>query len=304
MNLKIAFFYRIDKWGTVGRFVKEAEKLGLTLVPIKYRQLSLRQIGESWDIVFGDQSLKNFDLFYFRAVGKELEWSKLLTLFASDNGIPVVDQYLLDQGALRRFKSVAGAFLAQAGIRYPRTTFVESILDLETELKKRWTYPVVVKLSQGGRHGISTFWLRNESDLTEMTEKSKDKDGKQKQGFLIQEYLPNDGDYRLFVIGYQTLGGFKRAPKEEKVVMNKSVGRSQVLESVPADIALLGERAAKVLGVEVAGIDLVRHQTTGEPYVIEVNEAPQYKVFEKRTGQNAVEAILKYLISKAQTGRL
>lgn len=304
MSYKIAFFYRIDKWGTVDRFTKEAQSLGLELVPIKYRQLQLHQVGESWDILYKGESLKNFDLFYFRAVGSELEWSKLLALFAKDNQIPVSDQYLLDEGALRRFKSVGGVMMANADVRYPRTVYVESIKDLQKELQTSWTYPVVVKLSQGGRHGMSTFWLRSETDLAEMIEKSKDKEGKQKRGYLIQEYLPNDGDYRLFVVGYKTLGGFKRAPKEEKVVMNKSVGKSQVLENVPADVATLAEKAAKALGVEVAGIDLVRHATTGEPYIIEVNEAPQYRVFEKRTHKNAVKAVLEYLVSKIEANRL
>jgi ribosomal protein S6--L-glutamate ligase len=172
------------------------------------------------------------------------------------------------------------------------------VTDLQKELAANWQYPVVVKLSQGGRHGMSTFWLRGEPDLAELLEKSKDFEGKQRRGFLIQKYIKNDGDYRLFVVGYKTLGGFKRAPKEEKVVMNKSVGKSQILETVPVEIAAEAEKAALALGVEVAGIDLVVDQATGKPVVIEVNEAPQFKVFEKRTGINAVKAILEYLKEK------
>lgn len=297
MNQKIAFFYRLDKWGTVARFESEAKLLGLELVPIKYRQLQLRQKGSTWEIEFDGRPLRNFDLFYFRAVGSELEWSKLLTLYAARHNIPVVDQYLADEGALRRTKAVSGIFLAEAGVSYPATTFVERPEELEKELSANWQYPVVVKLSQGGRHGISTFWLRGEPDLREMLAKAKDEENKSKRGFLIQEYIKNDGDYRLFVVGYKVLGGFKRAPKEEKMVMNKSVGKSQVLEVVPTEVAHEAQRAALALGVEVAGIDLVV-SPEGKPIVIEVNEAPQFKVFEKRTGINAVKAILEYIRNK------
>lgn len=298
MNQKIAFFYRLDKWGTVARFEHEAKILGLELVPIRYRQLQLKQKGSTWGIEFDGRPLRNFDLFYFRAVGSELEWSKLLTLYASRHNIPVVDQYLQDEGALRRTKAVSGIFLAESGVSYPATTFVERQEDLEKELSANWQYPVVVKLSQGGRHGMSTFWLRGEPDLREMLSKAKDEENKPKRGFLIQEYVKNDGDYRLFVVGYKVLGGFKRAPKEEKMVMNKSVGKSQVLEVVPIDVAAEAEKAALALGVEVAGIDLVV-SPEGKPVVIEVNEAPQFKVFEKRTGINAVKAILEYLKNKS-----
>jgi len=138
---------------------------------------------------------------------------------------------------------------------------------------------------------MGTFWIRNEADFKEVVGD---------RGFLIQPYVPNDGDYRLFVVGYKTLGGFKRMPKEEKVVMNKSIGKSVGLEVVPEDVAREAEKACRALGVEVAGVDLIRNKDTGKVYIVEVNEAPQYKIFEKRTGKNAVKAVVEYLIKKAK----
>ena len=52
------------------------------------------------------------------------------------------------------------------------------------------------------------------------------------------------------------------------------------------------------MGVEIAGTDLVISNKTGEVYLIEVNEAPQFKVFEKRTKINAPRKILEYCINK------
>lgn len=319
--MKIAYFYRVDKWGTWQRFVEEAQGLGVELVPIKYKELSLKQGGGDWQIYVNGRTLDMYDLFYFRAVGSELEWSKLLTLYAKKENIPVVDEYLVKEGVLRRFKAVGGVMMEEAGVSYPETEFVESVEELGVSLQTlvkavsvtsgestdatpeepyTFTLPVVVKVSQGGRHGMGTFWIRSEADLTELREKAIDKDGKQIRGYLVQPYIPNDGDYRLFVVGYKTLGGFKRSPKEEKVVMNKSLGKSVGLDEVPEDVAAEAEKACRALGVEVAGVDLVRDSRDGKVYVIEVNEAPQYKVFEKRTGKNAVKVVVEYLIKKAQ----
>jgi glutathione synthase/RimK-type ligase-like ATP-grasp enzyme len=288
--MKIAYFYRVDRWGTGDRFVEEAKGLGVELELIKYKELSVKQDNGNWQIYVKGRTLDMFDIFYFRAVGSELEWSKLLALYANKESIPVVDEYLATHGALRRFKAVAGVMMEQAGVSYPKTVFVERRDELVEELKN-WELPVVIKVSQGGRHGMGTFWIRDEMDVEEV---------RGERGFLIQPYIPNDGDYRLFVVGYKTLGGFKRMPKEEKVVMNKSVGKSVGLERVPDDVAAEAEKACRALGVEVAGVDLVKDSKTGKVYIVEVNEAPQYKVFEKRTGKNAVKAVVEYLIKKGQ----
>lgn len=304
--MKIAYLHRLTFDESEKRFQEEALALGIELVPVKYRKLKLR--GES--IMFGETDMKDFDGWYFRSVGSELEWSKLLQLYAKKHKIPVVDEYLLSEGPLRRFKSVMSWQLAEAGILYPKSAYVESFKDLEKELVG-WKLPAIVKLSAGGRHGMGTFWVREQSDLEKLkhileARKEKAKEAGKKvpmfRGFLIQEYIKNDGDFRVMTIGYKCAGGFKRQVKEEKLILNKSLGRSSMVE-LPEDVKETAEKAAKVLGVEVAGTDLVRDIETNKVYIIEVNEAPQFKVFEKRTKVNAAKKILEYCIEKFNKSR-
>jgi ribosomal protein S6--L-glutamate ligase len=296
---KIAYFYRIDKWGTTERFVSEAATMGVEIVPIRYKELMMEQKKNSVVVSFKGSDLKDFDIFYFRAVGSELEWSKVLTKYADMNGIPVADEYLKTDSALRRYKSVGGMFMCLSGVRYPVTVYADRFEDMRSVVEKS-ALPVIVKMSSGGRHGMSTFWVRTNADLDEVKKIAVDVEGKQKRGYLVQEYIENDGDYRVFCVGYKVVGGFKRAPKEEKLVMNKSVGKSTSIDELPAEIIREAELSARATGVEVAGIDLVMNKHTGEVVVIEVNEAPQFKVFEKRTGMNAVKEILNYLVQKAR----
>ena len=300
--MKIAVFYRIDFEETRTRMDEEAAKLGLELAWIRYRELKV--VGT--DIFWGETNIKDFDGWYFRAVGTELEWSKLLQFYARKHSIPVVDDYLLSEGPLRRFKSVMSWQLLDAGIKYPKSSFVESISDLENELKN-WEFPLIVKMSKGGRHGMGTFFLREFGDFKDLEEKlvsrvetteAEGKKGIGLRGFLIQEYIANDGDFRVMTVGYKCIGGFKRMPKVEKLVLNQSEGSSVGLSEVPVKVAKVAEEAARVLGVEIAGTDLVISNKTGEVYLIEVNEAPQFKVFEKRTKINAPRKILEYCINK------
>lgn len=300
--MKIAVFYRIDFEETRTRMDEEAAKLGLELAWIRYRELKV--VGT--DIFWGEMNIKDFDGWYFRAVGNELEWSKLLQFYARKHSIPVVDDYLLSEGPLRRFKSVMSWQLLDAGIKYPKSSFVESISDLENELKN-WEFPLIVKMSKGGRHGMGTFFLREFGDFKDLEEKlvskvetteAEGRKGIGLRGFLIQEYIANDGDFRVMTVGYKCIGGFKRMPKVEKLVLNQSEGSSVGLSEVPVNVAKVAEEAARVLGVEIAGTDLVISNKTGEVYLIEVNEAPQFKVFEKRTKINAPRKILEYCINK------
>lgn len=300
--MKIAYLHRITFDESEARFFDEATKLGIELVPIKYRKLKLID----GRIMFGEMDLKDFDGWYFRSVGSELEWSKLLQMYARKHNIPMVDEYLKTEGPLRRFKSIMTWQLLEAGVNYPKSAYVESLADLKKELLN-WQFPAIVKLSQGGRHGMGTFWIREMDDIEKLIHVLEGRREKAKlnneklvpmRGFLIQEYIRNDGDYRVMTVGYKCIGGFKRQVKEEKLILNKSQGNSVAVKDLPAEVIEIAERAAKVLEVEVAGTDIIRDLETGKLYIVEVNEAPQFKVFEKRTKINAAGAILEYCKSK------
>ena len=300
--MRIAYLHRITFDESEQRFLDEARTLGVELVLIKYRQL--RMVGGK--ILFGEVDMKDFDGWFFRSVGSELEWSKLLQLYARKHKVPVVDEYLMTEGPLRRFKSVMSWQLVEAGVAYPKSAYIETWSDLEIFLKEA-TFPLIVKLSQGGRHGMGTFWIREYGDLTKLKEVLEERKEKAKikgekipmiRGFLVQEYIENDGDYRVMTVGYKCIGGFKRQVKEEKLILNKSQGNSIGLQEIPEAVVRTAEAAAEALGVEVAGTDIVIGKKTGEVYIIEVNEAPQFKVFEKRTKINAPKKILEYCINK------
>jgi ribosomal protein S6--L-glutamate ligase len=122
----------------------------------------------------------------------------------------------------------------------------------------------------------------------------------ERTSFLLQEYIPNDGDYRIFLLGYRVLGAFKRQKKEEKLTLNRSQGPSEVLVEIPEAVVDLAQKAARALKVEICAADMVIDERTGEPVIIEVNEAPQFHVLEKRTGINVAQKIVEYLVKKAR----
>jgi ribosomal protein S6--L-glutamate ligase len=183
--------------------------------------------------------------------------------------------------------------LNQAGVAYPRTSLASSQDQLLKEARN-FSFPFVLKVSKGGRHGLGTILVKDMQILARVL-----KGRIQKSSFLLQEYIKNDGDYRIFLIGYQVLGGFKRQKKEEKLILNRSLGPSRGLEEIPKKVAELARKAARALKVEICAVDLVINEQSQEPVIIEVNEAPQFRIFKKRTGIDVSEQIVKFLLEKA-----
>jgi len=292
---KIALFHRV--WFDSGeRFLEGAKKMGVDMIPVNYQDLVFRQESSGFEIFCSGKPLSDFDLFYFRAVGAATEWAALLVIYAKDRQIPIVDDYLGVWGSIRRLKSLAGLVLAQNKVAYPKTSLATDRDQFFKEIKN-FSYPFVLKVSKGGRHGIGTFLVQDEKILERVV-----KGRIESSSFLIQEYIKNDGDYRLFLVGYKVLGAFKRQKKEEKLVLNRSLGPSESLKEVPAEVISLAEKTAAVLKIEICAIDMVIDEQTGRPVVIEANEAPQFSVFEKRTGIDVGEKIVEYLVRKAKKG--
>ncbi|MCJ7828074.1 ATP-grasp domain-containing protein [Patescibacteria group bacterium] len=290
--MKIALFYRV--WFDSGeRFLEAAKKLGVELVPVCYQDLVLTQKGKEVEITFKGQPLADFDLFYFRAVGGAIEWANILVLYAQEHQVPVVDEYLTDWGSGRRAKGISGMILAQQEVAYPQTILVS---DRETLFKatEQLNYPFVLKVSSGGRHGMGTLLIKDQETLNRAV-----KGRIEKGSYLLQKYIPNDGDYRIFLIGYEVLAGFKRQKKAAKLLLNQSAGPSSQLEVVPQEVASMAIKAARALKIEICAVDLVVDEKTGQPYVVEANEAPQFKVMETKTGMDVAGKIIEYLVKKA-----
>ncbi len=291
MKTKIAFFY--TAWTDSGeRLVKAAKVLKVDLIPIHYSALKMEAIKGEWEIYFEGKLLSEFNLFYFRSVGDKNEHLPLLLEYAKERQIPIVDEYLNRLGgAFRKRKSSEAAMLLREGVGYPKSTFVADREQLKAVIEAE-NKPIVMKAT-AGRHGKGTFLIEDDFHLGKVLQ------GRTSLNFLVQDYIPNDGDFRLFLIGYKIVAGFKRQVKERKLVLNRSIGKSEVLDKIPEGVRVEAEKAAEVLGVEIAGIDLVIDKRNNKPVVIEVNQAPEFYVMERRTGKSIASLIVKYLKDKA-----
>lgn len=246
--------------------------------------------------VNGVDMLEEVNAIYFRAVGKEFEIVNEIARKAMHAGIPIVDSYIRN-GATTRTKSLMESVFAEHGIPYPESVMCDGINGIR---ETATSFPCVAKVAVGGRGGNGTFMLSSPESIDAIRPALEQAEDKYQYGlgdtrWIVQQYVANEGDYRAMVIGDRCIGITKRRPKLDLFMMNTSSGKSRKYKNDrwPRDIGDMAVRAAQAMGVDVAGIDLVRGPYG--PVVIEVNEAPAFKIFQKRTGIDVAGAIIDYM---------
>lgn len=118
---------------------------------------------------------------------------------------------------------------------------------------------------------------------------------------IIQPMIPNDGDYRVWILKGNVIGVIKRSPNaEEEFRSNISLGGTAQVASLPDDVLDMAIKSAQILDLDMAGVDIIQDINTKEYYIMEVNAAPQFAGFMATTGINLFEIITKYIIKEIE----
>jgi len=150
--------------------------------------------------------------------------------------------------------------------------------------------PFIIKPSHGAK-GQGVNIIKNKEDYNKFIEKRSTFKN------LIQEYIPNDGDYRVITVGHKAIGIFKRIPKKGDFRSNISLGghgENVTDESLKPKLFNFAQKASKILNIEIGGFDFIRSKVDGQLYMIETNSIPQWEGFSKTTGINVAGKILDY----------
>ena len=196
------------------------------------------------------------------------------------------------QGILQsRDKLQASQLLARNRIPVPKTVYVRDILDVEQAIETVGGLPVVVKVTQGTQgDGVflrhTAFEVRNLVQGLLMTGKS----------VLVQEYIAESHgkDIRALVVGDQVVACMRRRARGREFRSNYHLNGTVEKVDLPEGYAEAACRAARVLGLNIAGVDLLEGKDG--PLVLEVNSSPGLEGIEKASGVNVAGAIIDYVM--------
>jgi len=160
------------------------------------------------------------------------------------------------------------------GIKVPNTLIVtpHSYEKNKTYIEQRLQFPVVVKKT--GSKGKNVWKVEDKASLETHIKQDSELT-------LIQEYIPNDHDIRVFVFDGKIIAAIKRS-SSDGFYNNVSQGGKPEKIPISAEEESICIGAAEKAELRVAGVDLVR--TERGPLVFEVNKAPQMDIFSPAAG--------------------
>jgi ribosomal protein S6--L-glutamate ligase len=239
----------------------------------------------------GNMDIMQSDIFLFRKFAGFVPEVKIMM-----ERLLAMGKVVVDEGVAHRItegKIFQSSKLQRAGIDIPRTV---QAYDLRTwkAVLVCMQFPIVIKPVKG-RRGEGVMKLDSRKAALEFFRSRP-------YGYLAQEYFPLDGDYRLFVVQGKVLGAIKRFVIDGDFRTNCSLGSRTEEVKVTREMRTIATRAAKAVGYEVAGVDLIAHD--GKFYVLEVNASPQWQGFKETTGINPAGAIIDLALEKYKRRKL
>ena len=180
--------------------------------------------------------------------------------------------------------------LAQHGMGIPTTSFANSSYETKDLIKLVGGAPLVVKLLEGTK-GVGVV----------LAEKSKSAESvinafrSLKADILVQHYIEESRgqDIRCFVVGDQVVASMQRQAEEGEFRANIHLGATGKVVEITKQEREMAIKAAKIIGLEVAGVDMVRSKEG--PKILEINSSPGLEGIEAATGVDVAGKMIEFM---------
>lgn len=218
-----------------------------------------------------NKDLADYDLVYQRKWRATPAPAASVATYLRSKNVPFIDQESYYHGSFNKLTQYSRMWAL--GLPFPKTVFAsqKKLKNwIKTQLADTFTFPVIMK-GVAAHRGEDNHLINSVSEAVDLVAKAPDID------FLIQEFIPNDGDYRIIVGGDEVLFVMHRQSPKGTHVSNAKGGKAVIVNKNVLSTAMLNAaiQAAKSLQRDIAGVDLVIDNSNGSFYILEVNPAPQ-----------------------------
>lgn len=180
--------------------------------------------------------------------------------------------------------------LARSDVDIPKTAFASQTMDINNLIELVGGTPLIVKLIES-THGQGVVLAETKKAAKSVIQAFYSIE----QPILIQEFIEESGgaDIRALVVGGRVVGAMRRQGLDEDFRSNLHLGGSGEKITLSADEKRVAIKAAKKLGLDIAGVDLL--QSKRGPLVIEVNSSPGLEGIEAATKRDIAARIIKHV---------
>jgi len=183
--------------------------------------------------------------------------------------------------------------LAQHKLGIPVTSFANSSYETKDLIKLVGSSPLVVKLLEGTK-GVGVVLAETNKAAESVINAFRSL----KADILVQHYIKESKGYdiRCFVIGNQVVASMERIAQEGEFRANIHLGAVARVVEISAEERELAIKATKTIGLEVAGVDMVRSNSGSK--ILEINSSPGLEGIEGVTGIDIATKMIEYLEKK------
>lgn len=208
-------------------------------------------------------------------------------------GIPVLNAAV--SIARSRDKLRALQLLSKFGLDIPRTVMCRCREEVSAAVAEVGGLPCIMKLTSGSQ-GVGVMIANTMGEVEGMLDTLR----KLGQEILIQELVTESRgqDVRALVIGDRVVAAMRRTAREGEFRSNIHRGADAKQIELPREYAEAAVRTARVIGLEVAGVDML--ESHAGPKIMEVNSSPGFEGLERATGLDIARAYVEHASSFAR----
>ncbi|MBA2779997.1 30S ribosomal protein S6--L-glutamate ligase [Billgrantia kenyensis] len=294
--MKIALLSRNRNLYSTRRLVEAAEQRGHKVRVIDTLRCYMSIAAHHPSIHYKGEEIERFDAVIPR-IGASITFYGCAVL----RQFEMMGTYVLnDSVAITRSRDKLRSLqlLSRKGLGLPITGFAHSpddIPDLITMVKGA---PLVIKLLEGTQ-GIGVVLAETNQAAESVIQAFMG----MKANIMVQEYIKEarGADIRCFVIGDKVVASMKRQAAEGEFRSNLHRGGTASLIRITPEERSTAIRAAKSMGLRVAGVDLLR--ANHGPVIMEVNSSPGLQGIETATGKDIAGLIIEHIEKNALASR-
>ncbi len=188
--------------------------------------------------------------------------------------------------------------LSRQGIGLPLTAFAHAASEADDVIDMVGGPPLVIKLLEGTQ-GVGVVLADTRDAARSMIQAF----GKLNAHILVQEFIKEAGgqDIRCLVVGGKVIASMMRKGADGEFRSNLHRGGSSSTVRITPEERSTAVRAAKVLGLNVAGVDMLR--SNHGPVIMEVNSSPGLEGIETATGIDVAGKIIEFIEKEARPNR-
>jgi len=286
--MKIAILSRSPKAYSTRRLKEASEKRGHRALVLNTLDFSLHLERDDPDLYYRGKKLSTYDAVIPR-IGASITFYGLAVLRQFEQvGVFNLNPALAVGRSRDKLHSMQ--ILSRHDIGLPLSAFVRRRDDVLPAIQRVGGAPVIIKLLEGTQ-GVGVIL----ADTVKVAQAIIETLQSTRQNVLIQKFVKESKgkDIRAFVVGDKVVAAMRRTAQGDEFRSNVHRGGSAQAIELPDDYKHTAVRAAQIMGLRVAGVDML--EGAEGPQVMEVNSSPGLEGIETSTGVDVASAIVELI---------